>query len=43
MTGKIENGFEQIIISDKLDKVIKDALEKAKKDKKTINNNLKIK
>ncbi|MGH4052380.1 MAG: hypothetical protein ACREVX_13810 [Clostridium sp.] len=38
MTTKMGNGFEHIKISDKLDKVIKDTLEKAKKDKKTINN-----
>ncbi|MGH4117210.1 hypothetical protein [Clostridium sp.] len=41
MTAKIENGFEHIKIPEELDKVIKDALRKAKEDKKTINNKLK--
>jgi len=35
MTAKIENGFEHIKIPDKLDEVIKKAIEKAKLDKKT--------
>ena len=42
MTAKMGNGFEHIKIPDKLDKVIKDTLEKAKKDKKRIKNNLKL-
>ena len=42
MTVKMENGFENIKIPDKLDKVIKDALRKAKEDKKTIENKLKL-
>jgi hypothetical protein len=42
MTAKMGNGFEHIKIPDKLDKVIKDTLEKAKKDKKRIKNKLKL-
>ena len=40
MLIKEKNGFEQIIISDKLDKVVKDAIKKAKLDKKKYKINL---
>ena len=33
MTTKSQYGFEQIKISDKLDEVIKEAIERAKKEK----------
>ena len=36
MTAKMGNGFEHIKIPDKLDKVSKDTLEKAKEDKKEL-------
>ncbi|MGH4117211.1 hypothetical protein [Clostridium sp.] len=35
MTSKMENGFEQIIISDKLDKIVQNVIKRAKLDKKT--------
>ncbi|MGH4050554.1 MAG: hypothetical protein ACREVX_04250 [Clostridium sp.] len=35
MAAKMENGFEQIIISDKLDKIVENVIKRAKLDKKT--------
>ena len=39
MIAKQKNGFEKIKISDKLDEVVKNAIERAKEDKR---NNIKL-